>query len=195
MNMKFKLDGKVFLTVSLLLTTMWLPLTTSAQSSSKTGAMTDDMHIQADNCTYCQTKSGHLDSNHCLRSQHALTHLPNFGKGDRVESVGFGETDPAKQQTQKGGYDLHKDVDQVMQSNNGFAETDPVDLKPLVTMTNVQKDMDRVLQSNIGFAETDPVTDIYQSIGEINHGTVVDCLGGMAKDIAFTAPRSSNLTE
>jgi len=125
MNTKFKISRQVVLTISVLLTAMWLPLTTFAQDFSKTGNLTQGTNTLAETCAHCQAKHHSHDLSDCHHLHDALTFLPGSGYWVSEETVGFAETDPTVQQSE--------DVVTVSQGSNhlvqqisvGFSETDP----------------------------------------------------------------------
>lgn len=193
MNTKFKINGQIVLTISTLLTAMWLPLTTFAQDASKTGDLTQGTNTRAENCTHCQTMDDSHDRRACQHSFDALTFLPGPTNGLREESVGFSETDPTIRQSQEALIDPQGSNRQVQQVSVGFSETDPASRQTLDVATVLQTSKNRVQQVYAGFAETDPAVMLYRSFREIQHQTLVDCHERNAKGIALTMSEFSKL--
>ena len=195
MNTKFKSSRQVVLTISVLLTAMWLPLTTFAQDFSKTGNLTQGTNTLAETCAHCQAKHHSHDLSVCHHLHDALTFLPGSGYWVSEEPVGFAETNPTVQQSE--------DVVTVSQGSNhlvqqisvGFSETDPASNQFPGSVTILPGSNSLVQQVSVGFSETDPATNLYQPIGELSSQHLVDCQGGNTKDTVLVTPKVSSLTE
>ena len=195
MNTKFKIDRQVVLTIAVLLTAMWLPLTTLAQDFSKTGELSQYTSIRTENCSHCQTKNHSHDLRDCHHSHDALTLLPGSGNWVGEEVVGFAETDPTVQKPDE--------VEAVLQASNhlvkqlavGFAETDPAIKQFPESVTVVSASNSPAQQVSVGFSEIDPATNLYRSIGKLRSQHLVDCHGGNSKGEVSVTPKLSNLTE
>ena len=195
MNTKFKIYRQAVLTIGVLLTAMWLPLTTFAQDFSKTGDRSQDTNIRAENCSHCQTKNHSHDLRDCHHLHDALTSLPGSGNWVGEEIVGFAETDPTVQKAD--------DVVAILQTSNylvkqisvGFAETDPVSDQFLESVTVLSASNSPAQQVSVGFSEIDPATNLYRPIGKFRSQHLVDCHGENAKGEVFATPKFSNLTE
>ena len=195
MNTKFKINRQAVLTIGVLLTAMWLPLTTFAQDFSKTGDLSRDTNTMAENCSHCQTKNHSHDLKDCHHSHDALNLLPGFGDWASEKIIGFAETDPTVQQPDDDVAALQVSNHLVKQNFLGFSETDPASNQLLESMTVLSSSNSPIQRVSIGFSETDPAENLNQSIEKNRSQHLVDCLGGNAKGEVFVTPKFSNLTE
>ncbi len=179
MNTNLKLDRQVVLTICVLLTAMWLPLTTFAQDLPKSGDALQGAKARTEHCAHCQTMH-HSTMHHsenlrdCQHSSDPLAYLRGSKNGIIEKGVGFAETDPANQ----GSLDISNisqsfDV-QVQRASVGFAETDPVHQSSVYDLAISPDSEDRMRQVEVGFAETDPA-GIPNRPGEIDSQHLVDC--------------------
>lgn len=195
MNTKFKTSRQVVLTISVLLTAMWLPLTTFAQDFQKDGDLAKNAITSADGCAHCQAMHDLQDLQDCQHSHDSLILLQGSNYRAFEDRVGFGETDPADQQS--------LDTLTVPQTSNnrteqvyvGFAETDPAYQRSQGDVTILQTSNNWVQQSDVGFGETDPAANLYRSGEEINKRIYVNCHDENGRSVVHGAPRFSNLTE
>jgi len=168
MNTYFKINRQVVLTISVLLTAMWLPLTTFAQDFSKAGNLTQGTNTLAETCAHCQAKHHSHDLSDCHHLHDALTFLPGFGDWVNEETVGFAETDPTVQQ--------YEDVVAIPQVSNhlvqqisvGFSETDPANRQLQESVTVLSGSNSPAQRVFVGFSETDPTTNLYRPVGELS---------------------------
>ena len=195
MNTKFKFNRQIVLTISVLLTVMWLPLTTFAQDVSKTSGLTQGTSTRAENCAHCKTKHHSHDLRDCHHSHDALTLLPGSGDWVSEEIVGFAETDPTAQRSRYVVDILQTPDHQVQQVSVGFAETDPARQEAVESVTVLSASNSPTQPESVGFSETDPTINLNRSIGELHSQHLVDCLGGDAKRPVSATPKFSNLTE
>ena len=195
MNTKLKFNRQVIVTICVLLASMWLPLTTFAQDFSKTGDLTQDANIRAENCAHCQTKHHSHDLRDCHHSHDALTFLPGSSNWLSDEIVGFAETDPTTQQSGDAVTGLQASNLPMQQMSVGFSESDPASHQALESMTVLSASNSLALSVSVGFSETDPAIDLNRSIGELRSMHLVDCLGGNSEGEVFVTPKFSNLTE
>ena len=187
MNTKFKINRQVVLTIVVLLTAMWLPLTTFAQGFSKTGDLSQDTNIRVKNHSH--------DLRDCHHSHDALTLLSVSGNWVGVEIVGFAEAEPTVRKTD--------DVVAVLQTSNhlveqisvGFSETDPASNQFPESVTVLSASNSPILETSVGFSETDPSKSLYQSIGKLRSQHLVNCHGENAKGEVSVTPKFSNLAE
>mgnify|MGYP001827438967 CR=1 FL=1 len=93
-------------TATVLITALWLPTTTFALDLPVRNGSAEGVMSQVENC--------HYDSSH-----HSRDWL-------QVEEIGFGETDPANQQSRHSPTSTPTFENRVSQTVVGFAETDPV---------------------------------------------------------------------
>lgn len=193
MNTKFKIYRQVVLTVSVLLTAMWLPLSTFAQDFSKAGDPTQDTNTRAENCAYCQTKQHSHDLLDCQHAHDTLTFSPGPDHWVSEEIVGFAETDPAIQQSENVVAVPQVSKHLVQQVSAGFAETDPVRNRSSESVTALSVSNSPAQQVSVGFAETDPAVTIYKYFGEIQYQALVDCLERKAKGIDLRTTGFSSL--
>ena len=194
MNTKLKFNRQVALVICVLLTAMWLPLTTFAQEFSKTGDLSQGASNLAEICTHCQTKHHSHDLRDCHHSHDALTFFPGSGNWVSDEIVGFAETDPIVQQSGEAVTGLQASSHLTQQIPVGFSETDPASHQALESMTVLSASNSLVLSVSVGFSETDPAINLNRSIGELRSQHLVDCLGGNSKGEVFVTPKFSNLT-
>ena len=195
MNTKFKISRQVVLTISVLLTAMWLPLTTFAQDFSKTGDLTQGTTTLAETCAHCQTKHHSHDLRDCHHSHDTLAFLPGSGYWVSEETVGFAETDPTVQQSEDVVAVPQVSNHLVQQISVGFSETDPASNQfpePVTVLLASNSLAQRVF---VGFSETDPAANLYRSIGELRSQHLVDCLGGNAEGAVLITPKFSSHTE
>jgi len=185
MNTKYNFDRRFALTISVLLTTLWLPITTFAQDFTETGDFTPGANTRVDNCARCQNISDSHDLRDCQQLPDTLTILADSDSRVREESVGFAETDPTDHHSFDVVALLHATNNQVQQVYEGFAETDPAGQQSPDTVTVLQASNNLAQQVVAGFDETDPAINIYQSVGETYHQALVDCLGGNAKGMVL----------
>ena len=195
MNTKFKISRQVVLTISVLLTAMWLPLTTFAEDFSKTGDLTQGTNALAETCAHCQTKHHSHDLRDCHHLHGASAFSTGFGDWVSEDTVGFAETDPTVQQ--------YEDVVVAPQASNhlvqqvlvGFSETDPASNQFPGSVTKLLGSNSPAQQVSIGFSETDPAINTNQPIGALHSQHLVDCLGGNAKGTVLVTPVFSKLAE
>lgn len=181
MNTKFKIDRQVVLTIGVLLTAMWLPLTTFAQDFSTNGDLSQDTNIRVENCSHCQTKDHSHDLRDCHHLHDALTLLPGSGNWVGEEIVGFAETDPTVQKTDDMMAVLQTSNHLVKQISVGFSETDPAINQFPESLTVLPASNSPAQQISVGFSEIDPATSLYRSIGKLRSQHLVDCHDGNAK--------------
>lgn len=195
MNTKFKISRQAVLTISVLLTAMWLPLTTFAQDFSKTGDLTQGTNTLAETCAHCQTKHHSHDLRDCHHLHGASAFSTGFGDWVSEETVGFAETDPAVQQFEEVVVGTQISSHLVQQISVGFSETDPAINQPLESVTVLSASNSPAQQVSVGFSETDPAINTHRSIVELRSQHLVNCHGENAKDAVLVTPKFSNLTE
>ena len=195
MNTKFKNYRQVVLTIGVLLTAMWLPLTTLAQDFSKTGDLSQDTNTWSENCSHCQTKNHSHDLRDCHHSHDALTFLPSSGDWASDEIVGFAETDPTVQRSRDVVDILQAPNHQVQQVSVGFAEADPARQEAVESVTVLSASNGPIQQESVGFSEIDPAINLYRSIGKLRSQHLVDCHGENAKGEVSVIPKFSNLAD
>ena len=169
MNTKYSFDRRLVLTISVLFTALWLPLTAFAQVLPQSGDL---------------IQSANTRSTDCQRLQDNPAAVAESNSRVREERVGFSETDPTDQQSRDIAAIPQAFNNQVQQIYVGFSEADPADQKSLNAVVVLQPTNHWVQQVSTGFTETDPAVDIYQSIGE----TFANCLRGNAKDMVLETP-------
>ena len=195
MNTKFKINRQAVFTIGVLLSAMWLPLATFAQDFSKTGDLSQDADIRAENCSHCQTKNHSHDLKDCHHSHDALNLLPGFGDWASKKIIGFAETDPTVQQPDDDVAAVQVSNHLVKQVSVGFSEADPASNQLLESRTVLSASNSPIQRVSIGFSETDPAENLNRTIEKIRSQHLVDCLGGNAKGEVFVTPKLSNLTE
>lgn len=156
MNTKFKISRQVVLTINVLLTAMWLPLTAFAQDFSEAGDHPEGTNTQVENCTHCQAKQHSHDFRDCHQSHDARGF--SSGSGDRVNEdiVGFGETDPTVHQIEDVVVAPQVSDYLGQQISAGFSETDPASIQIPVPVTVLSESDSPARQVSVGFSETDP---------------------------------------
>lgn len=195
MNTRFKINRQVVFTISVLLTAMWLPITTIAQDFSKTGGLNQGTSTSVENCAHCQAKHHSHDLRDCHHSHDALTSLSGSSDWVSEENAGFAESDPSVQQFEDTVAVPQASDHLVQQISVGFAETDPASNQALGALTVLAASNSISRQVSVGFSETDPAINSYRTIGEISSQHLVDCLGGNAKGAVPETPKFSSLTE
>lgn len=195
MNTKFKISRQVVLTISVLLTAMWLPLTTFAQDFSKAGDLTQGTNTLAETCVHCQAKHHSHDLSDCHHSHDASAFSTGFGDWVSEDTVGFAETDPTVQQSEDFVTVSQVSSHLVQQVSVGFSETDPAINQFPGSVTILPGSNSLVHQVSVGFSETDPATNLYQPIGELSSQHLVGCHGGNAKGAVLVTPKVTSLTE
>lgn len=195
MNTKFKISRQAVLTISVLLTAMWLPLTTFAQDFSKTGNLSQSTNTLAETCAHCQAKHHSHDLSDCHHSHDASAFSTGFGDWVSEDTVGFAETDPTVQQYEDVVVTPQVSNQLVQQISVGFSETDPASNQFPESVTILSVSNSSAQQVSVGFSETDPAINTNQSIGELHSQHLVDCLGGNAKGTVLVTPVFSKLAE
>jgi hypothetical protein len=172
MNTKNILDRRLVLPVSVLLTMLWLPLTTYAQD------FITPAHLQ--NLQDCDKSTEVLPASTVLNSR-------TFNEG-----FGFSETDPAGQPSRYIAVTSRSPLELQKYAISGFSETDPAN-EPLKNIGAVTQPVTNPEFVNVGFSETDPVANMYKSVGETNHKNLADCPEKNATGIVLETPKFSSL--
>lgn len=172
MNTKYYFDRRLVLTISVLFTTLWLPLTTAALD------FTEAANLQ--------------NIRECEASTDVLTAKTLFNARSLEKEFGFSETDPTDQQSQHSAITLRSPKVLQQQAYAGFSEIDPADqqsnnIETVMSASNIRAHV------NAGFSETDPAANRYNSVGEIDHQALAGCLGGNAKGAVLETPKLSSL--
>lgn len=195
MNTKFKFSRQVVLTISVLLTAMWLPLTTFAQDFSKTGDLTQGTNTLVETCAHCQNKHHSHDLRDCHHSHDALNFLPGFGDWVSEDTVGFAETDPTVQQSGNIVAGQQRSNHLLQQVSVGFSETDPASKQSLDAVTILLASNRPAQHVSFGFSETDPAVNLHWSMEELRSQHLVDCHDENTKGSTQNTPRFSSLAE
>jgi hypothetical protein len=173
MNTKNIFDRQFVLPVSVLLTMLWLPLTTYAQD------LIAPAHLQ--NLQDCEKTTEVLPASPVLNSR-------TFNEG-----LGFSETDPADHPSLYTAVNSRSPLKLQKPTNSGFSETDIAN-EPLKHSGIVTQSFSIPEFVNVGFSETDPVGDMYKSVGETDHQSLAGCHGKNASGMVLKTPKLSNLT-
>jgi hypothetical protein len=195
MNTNFKISRQVALTINVLLTAMWLPLTAFAQDVSEAGDHPEGTNTQVENCTHCQAKQHSHDLRDCHHSQDNRSFSPGSGDRENEDIVGFGETDPTVHQIEDVVAAPQASDYLGQQISAGFSETDPASIHIQVPVTVLSESDSPERQVSVGFSETDPTISTNRTIEEPRNQHLVDCLGGRAKGSVLYHPMFSYLTE
>jgi hypothetical protein len=172
MNTKNIFDRRLVLPVSVLLTMLWLPLTTYAQD------LIAPAHLQ--------------NLQDCEKSTEVLPASPVLNSRTFNEGFGFSETDPADQPSRYIAVTSRSPLELQKYALSGFSETDPAN-EPLKNIGAVTQPVTNPEFVNVGFSETDPVANMYKSVGETNHKNLADCPEKNATGIALETPKFSSL--
>lgn len=120
MNTKFSTDRQLVFPTIVLLTAMWLPLTTVAQDYSKTVEHTHPLNshnrVSEDSFGFAEADPSTLQS----------LNVPTIlSRSNQQSSAGFAEYDPAGWKFPETTTFLQASNSQVQQTHAGFAEADP----------------------------------------------------------------------
>jgi hypothetical protein len=173
MNTKNIFDRRLVLPVSVLLTMLWLPLTTYAQD------FIAPAHLQ--NLQDCEQSTEVLPASTVLNSR-------SFDEG-----FGFSETAPADQPSRYIAVTSGSPPKPQKHAISGFSETDPAN-EPLKNIVAVTQSVTSPEFVDVGFSETNPVANMYKSVGEIDHQNLADCPEENARGIVLETPKFSSLT-
>lgn len=172
MNTKYYFDRRLVLTISVLFTTLWLPLTTAALDFTEASAL--------QNIRECEASTDVLTAKTLLNAR------------SLEKEFGFSETDPTDNQSQHSAITLRSPKDLHQQAYAGFSEIDPAyqqsnNIETVMSASNIRAHV------NAGFSETDPAANMYKSTGEIDQQALAGCLDGNAKGAVLETPKLSSL--
>ncbi len=173
MNTQNIFDRQLVLPVSVLLTMLWLPLTTYAQD------LIASAHLQ--------------NLQDCEKSTEVLLASPVLNSRAFNEGFGFSETDPADQPSRYIAVASRSHLNPQKREISGFSETDPTN-EPLKNIGAVSRSVTIPEFVNVGFSETDPVVNMYKSVSENDLQNLADCPEKNATGIVLETPKFSSLT-